>query len=92
MPKPRAKKSEVDDFVEQNITHAEVYAAARRSFDFLTGIVDGQNPEAKVVDQIWAARTLLEYAVRTPDFFGQLADAAGLASPEDLELIATVLE
>ena len=92
MPKPRAKKSEVDDFVEQNVTHAEVYAAARRSFEFLAACVDGQIPEAKVADQIWAARSILEYAVRTPDFFGQLADAAGMASPEDLELIATVLE
>jgi hypothetical protein len=39
-----------------------------------------------------AARSILEYAVRIPDFFGELADAAGMASPEDLALIATVLE
>jgi|tagenome__1003787_1003787.scaffolds.fasta_scaffold17065347_1 hypothetical protein len=92
MPRPRAKKSEAEDFVEQNITHAEVYAAARRSFEFLADCVDGQIPEAKVADQIMAARSILEYAVKQPDFFGQLAEAAGMASPEDLALIATVLE
>lgn len=92
MPKPRAKPSEVDDFVEQNITRAHVYAAAHKSFDFLTACVDGQIPEAKVADQIMAARSILEYAVRQPDFFADVANALGAASPEDLELIGTVLE
>jgi hypothetical protein len=92
MSEAESKEQTVDEFVKENITREHVYAAARKSFDFLTACVDGQIPEARVGDQIMAARSILEYAVKQPDFFGELADAVGMASPDDLALIATVLE
>jgi hypothetical protein len=92
MSEAESKEQTVDEFVKENITREHVYAAARKSFDFLTACVDGQIPEARVGDQIMAARSILEYAVKQPDFFGELAEAVGMASPDDLALIATVLE
>jgi hypothetical protein len=88
MPKARAKESIVDQLVEQNITHEEVYAAARRAFDYLTACIDGEIEDAKVVDKIWAARTLLEHSYRMPDLLG---DIAGLASEDDVSMIASAV-
>jgi hypothetical protein len=92
MSEAGSKEQTVDQFIEENITRAHVFAAARKSFDFLTACVDGQIPDARVADQIMAARSILEYAVKQPDFFADVADAIGMSSPEDLALIATVLE
>jgi hypothetical protein len=92
MSETESRGQTVDEFVKENITREYVYAASRKAFDFLNACVDGQIPEARVGDQIMAARAILEYAVKQPDFFAELADAAGMASPEDLALIATVLD
>jgi hypothetical protein len=88
MSEAEAKKSAVDQFVEQNITHEEVFAAAHRAFLFLSACVDGQVPEAKVSDQVMAARSILEYAVRQPDL---ASDLLGLAGDADVAMIATAL-
>lgn len=92
MSEAGSKDQTVDQFVQENITRDHIYAAARKSFDFLNAVVDGQNPDAKVADQVMAARTILEYAVRQPDFFADVAGALDAASPDDLALIATVLD
>jgi hypothetical protein len=92
MSEAGSKEQTVDQFVQENITRDHIHVAARKSFDFLTACVDGQVPEAKVADQIMAARSILEYAVRQPDFFADVADVIGASSPDDLALIATILE
>jgi hypothetical protein len=88
MSEAEAKKSAIDQFVDQNITHDEVFAAAHRAFLFLSACVDGQVPEAKVSDQVMAARAILEYAVRQPDLAG---DLLGLAGDADVAMITTAL-
>ncbi len=88
MSEAEAKKSVVDEFVEQNITHEEVFAAAHRAFLFLSACIDGQVPEATVSDQVMAARAILEYAVRQPDLAG---DLLGLTGEEGVAAVISVL-
>jgi hypothetical protein len=92
MSEAEAEEQALDQFIAENITRDDIHAAARRLFTFLTACVDGQIPEAKVSDQILAARSILEYAARMPDLLGEIAEVAGLASDEDVAMIASVLE
>ncbi len=81
-----------DLFADDQLSEAEVRMAARKAFTFLSACVDGEVAEAKVGDRIMAARTLLEHSAKIPGLMGDLADLAGLASEEDLTVIAAVLE
>jgi len=81
-----------DELTDYGLTDKEVQLAVRSAFTFLTACVEGQIPEADVGDRITAARSVLEHAARRPDLMGELADIAGLASEDDVAVIATLLE
>jgi hypothetical protein len=92
MSEAEISKLTEDLFTDHQPSEDEVRLAARKAFTFLSACVDGQVEDAKVGDRIMAAKTLLEYSAKVPGLMGELADLAGLASEEDLAVIATVLE
>jgi hypothetical protein len=92
MSEAEVSKITEDLFADNQLSEDEVRLAARKAFTFLTACVDGHVEDAKVGDRIMAARTLLEHSTKVPGLIGELADLTGLASEEDLAIVAAVLE
>ena len=93
MGESSAKDRTLDEFIEHELSAGDdVKLAARRALTFLSACVEGEVADASVGDRIAAARALLEHAARQPDVLGELADAAGLASGDDVAVVLSVLD
>ena len=92
MSEPDASEPTLEQLFESEVSQDHVHEAARRALAFLATVVDGEISEAKVSDQVQAAKAILDYAVKMPDLLGEVAELAGLASEDDVAVIITALE